>query len=65
MNARFQIKTLLRLMIVVVVAGIGTTLLIGPRADAADTGYGNSIADPWHDASLLEGRGDVVMHIVR
>ena len=65
-NARFKAQTLIRLVLVVVVACVLTTILAGPRADAAVDGYGVSAStttasnDPWHDPSLIEGRAVVV-----
>ena len=60
----FQIKTVVRLMIVVIIAGIAATLFVEQRADAADAGYGVT-SDPWHDASLVEGRLGVTMPMRR
>lgn len=42
MKAQFQPKTLVRLVLVVVVACVVSTLLVDPRADAASDGYGVS-----------------------
>lgn len=56
MNARFSPNTLVRLLTVLVIACVVTTIIAGPpQADAAN-GYGISANDGWHDATLIEGR---------
>lgn len=58
MNAQFQVRTLVRLVIVVVVCGITSAIIARPPADASD-GYGVTafvVADQMSAGTLTEGR---------
>ena len=55
MNTQFQTKTLVRLVVVVIIAGVVTTILARPRADASD-GYGVTAFVMASQPNLTEGR---------
>lgn len=58
----FQPKTLVRLVVVIVVACVAATLLAGPRtADAASDGYGVTAVAFSAQAPLMEGRSALIL----
>lgn len=62
MNAQFQPNTLVRLVMVIVVACVAATLLAGPRAaDAASDGYGVTAMAVSAQAPMMEGRSALIL----
>lgn len=58
----FQPKTLVRLVVVIVVACVAATLLAGPRtADAASDGYGVTAVAFSAQAPVMEGRSALIL----
>lgn len=58
----FQPKTLVRLVVVIVVACVAATLLAGPRtADAASDGYGVTAMAVSAQAPMMEGRSALIL----